>query len=83
MNPCASITSGEERSRMKKNLKVLVEEERNENQERRFCNFICFSWKKWALKTIPTKESFKKDLRNVYLSGLSLYLPQIIKFVKS
>lgn len=29
------------------------------------------------------EERFKKDLSNVHLSGLSLYLPQIIKCVKS
>lgn len=82
MNLYASITSGEGKSKMKRSLKVCAEEEKNKNREKRFCNYFSCGGKKWALKTIPIKRKILKDQSNVYLSGLSLYLPQIVKFVK-
>lgn len=46
---------------MKNSLKVCKEKEKNEIKKK-ICNYKYFSHgrKKWALKSIPIKESFKK-----------------------
>lgn len=57
---------------MKTSSEVSIEEEKNENQERHFCDFIFFSGKK---EMGSEDYSNKNDLSNVYLSQ--------IKFISS